>query len=291
MPSATSTTELVKEFTELQGVVGGLYARHQGEEEEVARAIYDQYKPTSMEGELPATLLGQLLSLADKADTLASCFSIGLIPKGSSDPFALRRAAQGIVRILAEGEATLSLEAFYGEDASLLEFFKDRVRYYYRDVRGYSYDEVSAAMAAGFHDLKDTGSRLQALHEVRPTENFEPIAASFKRIKNILKQAGFAGGEGVDSGLLVEEAERTLHKEFLRVRDGVQRMREEGDYRGALEAIASLRPPVDAFLTTFLSTPATKTSGGTGLICYISCSRSFRPSPTSPRSLPGDFGR
>ncbi|MDZ7638506.1 MAG: glycine--tRNA ligase subunit beta [Bryobacterales bacterium] len=147
----------------------------------------DEYKPASMEGELPATLLGQLLSLADKADTLASCFSIGLIPKGSSDPFALRRAAQGIVRILAEGEAALSLEAFYGEDASLLEFFKDRVRYYYRDVRGYSYDEVSAAMAAGFHDLKDTGSRLQALREVRPTKNFEPIAANFKRIQNILE--------------------------------------------------------------------------------------------------------
>ena len=245
------TTELVKEFTELQGVVGGLYARHQGESEDVARAIYDQYKPVSMEGELPATLLGQLLSLADKADTLASCFSIGLIPKGSSDPFALRRAAQGVVRILAEGGATLSLDAFHGNDAALTEFFKDRVRYYYRDVRGFSYDEVSAVMTAGFTDLKDVESRLVALREARPTENFEPIAASFKRIKNILKQAEFSGGT-VAPDLLAEEAERTLHNEFLRVRDGVHRMREEGNYRGALAAIASLRPAVDAFFDQVL---------------------------------------
>ncbi|MCC7342097.1 MAG: glycine--tRNA ligase subunit beta [Bryobacterales bacterium] len=245
------TTELVKEFTELQGVVGGLYARHQGETEGVARAIYDQYKPVSMEGEIPSTPAGQLLSLADKADTLASCFSIGLIPKGSSDPFALRRAAQGVVKILAEGEATLPLDAFHGGDAALAEFFKDRIRYYYRDVRGFAYDEVSAVMAAGFADLKDAGSRLAALREVRPTENFEPIAASFKRIKNILKQAGFEGG-AVDSELLAEAAERALYNEFLRVREGVRRMREEANYRGALAEIAGLRPVVDAFFDQVL---------------------------------------
>ncbi|MCZ2156437.1 MAG: glycine--tRNA ligase subunit beta [Bryobacterales bacterium] len=245
------TTELVKEFTELQGVVGGLYARHQGEPEEVARAIYDQYKPVSMESEIPATLLGQLLSLADKADTLASCFSIGLIPKGSSDPFALRRAAQGIVRILAEGEATFPLSAFCGSDSALHEFFKDRVRHYFRDVRGYAQDEVSAVMAAGFVDLKDVARRLDAVRDVRPTENFEPIAASFKRIQNILRQAEFAGG-AVSDELLHEDAERALHQEFLRVRDGVRCMREEGNYRGALAEIASLRPAVDAFFDQVL---------------------------------------
>lgn len=245
------TTELVKEFSELQGVVGGLYARHQGEPEDVARAIYDQYKPVSMDGELPATMLGQLLSLADKADTLASCFSIGLIPKGSSDPFALRRAAQGIVRILAEGDADLSLDLFHGDDAALTEFFKDRVRYYFRDVQGFSYDEVNAVMAAGFANLKDVGSRLSALREVRPTENFEPIAASFKRITNILRQAEFSGGV-VAADLLVEESERTLHNEFLRVRESVHRLREAGNYRGALEEIASLRPSVDAFFDQVL---------------------------------------
>jgi glycyl-tRNA synthetase beta chain len=240
------TTELVKEFTELQGVIGGLYARHQGEPEEVARAIYDHYKPLSMDAEIPATLTGQLLSLADKADTLASCFSVGMIPKGSSDPFALRRAAQGVVRILAEGEAKLSLEAFYGKDANLMEFFKDRVRYYYRDVRGYAYDEVNAVMAAGFTDLKDMGDRLVALKKVRPTADFEPIAASFKRIKNILRQAEFEAGSVSDT-LLAEKAERQLYLEFLRVRGQVQQLRAARDYDGALGAIASLRPAVDGF--------------------------------------------
>ncbi len=245
------TTELVKEFTELQGVVGGLYARHQGEAPEVARAIYDQYKPVSMEAEIPSTLTGQLLSLADKADTLAGCFSIGLIPKGSSDPFALRRAAQGIVRILAEGEAKLSLEAFYGKDATLMEFFKDRVRYYYRDVRGFAYDEVNAVMAAGFADLMDVGQRLKALKKVRVGKDFEPIAASFKRIKNILRQAEFAGGAVLES-LLVESAEQALHAELQRVRDVVRIRRTGGDYDGALEAIASLRPAIDAFFDQVL---------------------------------------
>ncbi len=245
------TTELVKEFTELQGVVGGLYARRQGEDETVARAIYDQYKPASMEGEIPATLLGQLLSLADKADTLASCFSIGLIPKGSSDPFALRRAAQGIVRILAEGEAAFSLHAFCEEDAALHEFFKDRVRHYFRDVRGFAHDEVSAVMAAGFADLKDVAKRLEAVREIRPTKNFEPIAAGFKRIQNILRQAAFEGGV-ISTELLIEEAERALHNEFLRARDGVRRMREEGNYQGALAEIAGLRPAVDAFFDQVL---------------------------------------
>lgn len=245
------TTELVKEFTELQGVVGGLYARHQGESPEVAQAIYDQYKPVSMEAEIPSTLVGQLLSLADKADTLAGCFSIGLVPKGSSDPFALRRAAQGIVRILAEGEAKLSLEAFYGKDATLMEFFKDRVRYYYRDVRGFAYDEVNAVMAAGFADLMDVGHRLRALRKVRLGKDFEPIAASFKRIKNILRQAEFAGGVVADA-LLVEAAERSLYQDFGRVRDEVRTRRATGDYDGALEAIASLRPAVDAFFDQVL---------------------------------------
>jgi glycyl-tRNA synthetase beta chain len=245
------TTELVKEFTELQGVVGGLYARHQGESNEIAKAIYDQYKPTSMEDAIPSTLLGQLLSLADKADTLSSCFSIGLIPKGSSDPFALRRAAQGIVRIVAEGECAISLNDLYGDDAALQDFFKDRVRYYFRDVKGFAYDEVNAVMAAGFADLKDVAKRLDALRSVRPTENFEPIAASFKRIKNILRQAEFSGG-AVDQALLAEKEEQDLYREFLGVRDRVQQLRAGGDYHGALAAIAGLRPAVDAFFDKVL---------------------------------------
>ena len=142
------TTELVKEFTELQGVVGGLYARVQGEAEPVWQAIYDQYKPESMEDSIPRNRTGQIVSLADKLDTLRGCFRVGLIPSGSRDPFALRRAAQGVVKILVEGRLELPLLDLLGGDAELKSFFEDRVRFYFRDIRGFAYDEVNAAMAA-----------------------------------------------------------------------------------------------------------------------------------------------
>ena len=185
------TTDMVKELTELQGVMGGLYAREQGEPEEVWRAIYEHYKPESMEDAIPATPAGRLLSLADKLDTLQGCFKIGLVPTGSKDPLALRRAAQGVVKILVEGRLSLSLSKLADGDQGLLDFLLDRVRYYFKDIRGYRYDEVNAVLAAGHDNLPDVESRLAAIQAVRPTENFEPLAASFKRIKNILRQADF----------------------------------------------------------------------------------------------------
>src|SRR5207237_8147963 len=133
--------ELVKEFTELQGVIGGLYARAQGEPEAVASAIYEHYKPVSMEDSIPSTAAGQLLSIADKLDTLRGCFKVGLIPSGSKDPFALRRAAQGVVRVLVEGRLRLPVRSLLGGDAQLEDFFLDRVGYYFRDIRGFQYDE------------------------------------------------------------------------------------------------------------------------------------------------------
>jgi len=189
------TTDMVKELTELQGVMGGLYAREQGEPEEVWRAIYEHYKPESMEDAIPATPAGRLLSLADKLDTLQGCFKIGLVPTGSKDPLALRRAAQGVVKILVEGKLSLSLSKLADGDQALLEFLLDRVRYYFKDIRGFRYDEVNAVLAAGHDNLPDVESRLEAIQAVRPTENFEPLAASFKRIKNILRQAEFTPGQ------------------------------------------------------------------------------------------------
>ncbi len=233
------TTELVKEFTELQGVVGGLYAKFQGESEAVASAIYEHYKPVSMEDTIPSTAAGRLVSLADKLDTLRGCFGIGMAPKGSSDPFALRRAAQGVVKILVEGNQPLSLVKLTGGDTQLVEFFRDRIDYYFREVRGYPYDEVRAAMAAGFDVLPDLERRLEALHIVRPTENFEPVAASFKRIKNILRQAGFPQGT-VDESLLEAGPERDLY-------DAVARVAGEN-----LAEIASLRPVVDRYFDKVL---------------------------------------
>jgi glycyl-tRNA synthetase beta chain len=242
------TTEMVKEFTELQGVVGGLYAKAQGESEEVWRAIYDQYKPSSMEDALPATLSGRLLSLADKLDTLRGCFAIGLIPTGSKDPFALRRAAQGVVRILVEGKLELPLGELTGGDAQLGEFLLDRVKYYFREVRGFRYDEVNAVLASGWGNLVDVEARLAALQAVRPTQNFEPLAASFKRIQNILRQAEFQGGNACRENLLEPGPEQQLYNEFRRVRD----IARQSEYPAVLEAIASLRPAIDLFFDKVL---------------------------------------
>jgi glycyl-tRNA synthetase beta chain len=246
------TTDMVKEFTELQGVVGGLYARAQGEPESVARAIYDHYKPTSMEGEIPSTSEGRIVALADKVDTLRGCFGIGLIPSGSKDPFALRRAAQGVVKILVEGNINLSLNKLSAGNAELKEFILDRIRYYFKDVRGFAYDEVTAVLAAGSDDLPDIAKRLSAIQAVRRTPDFEPLAASFKRIKNILRQAGRDAAGNVDAALLEGGPEADLHKAFEKTRYQVNTLRDLGDYSAALSAIASLRPQVDTFFDKVL---------------------------------------
>ncbi len=242
------TTEMVKEFTELQGVVGGLYAKAQGESEATANAIYDHYKPVSMEDSIPRTRAGQLLSLADKADTLRGCFGIGLIPSGSKDPFALRRAAQGIVKILVEGEWKISLSQLCGGDSKLREFFLDRVRYYFQDLRGFAYDEVNAVLAAGVEDLQDVLARLEAIQAVRSSADFEALAASFKRIKNILEQAKFQPAGPLQTSLLEEGAERNLGEAFRQVQAAAKGQ----SYGKALGLMASLRPAVDAFFDKVL---------------------------------------
>lgn len=241
-------TEMVKEFTELEGVVGGLYASAQGEPEAVAKAIYDHYKPAGMEDAIPSTAEGRIVALADKIDTLRGCFAIGMIPSGSKDPFALRRAAQGIVKILVEGGIQFPLAKVAAGDAALSEFLVDRVRYYFRDVRGYAYDEVNAVLTAGCDDLPDVAERLAALQAVRPTEHFEPLAASFKRIKNILRQADFYEGGAVNEALLEGGPERELHDGFRHVRDTIQSLA----YQAALEEIARIRPRVDLFFDKVL---------------------------------------
>lgn len=242
------TTEMVKEFTDLQGVIGGLYAKAQGEPEPVWRAIYEHYKPLSMEDSIPATADGRIVALADKLDTLRECFRIGLIPSGSKDPFALRRAAQGVVKILVEGRLPLPVKKLLGENSQLEEFFVDRVKYYFKEIRGFRYDEVNAVLASGYETLSDVEDRLAALKAVRPTENFEPLAASFKRIQNILRQAGFSGGGVVEPSLLEAGPERDLYREFQRVSAAAR----GSEYLPALEAVASLRPAIDRFFDKVL---------------------------------------
>jgi len=241
---ADLTTEMVKEFTDLQGIVGGLYARVQGAPEPVAQAIYEHYKPLSMEDSIPSTKAGQALSVADKLDTLRSCFAVGLIPSGSKDPFALRRAAQGVVKILAEGEVTVSLDSFCESDDRLKTFFRERLDYYCREVKGYAYDEVNAVLAAGFSDVKDVLSKLAAIREVRPTENFEPLAAAFKRIQNILEKAGSIDAGDVDESKLLD-VERVLLGH-------VRTLPDSGSYPSRLLAMATIRPHVDQFFDQVL---------------------------------------
>ena len=217
------TTELVKEFTELQGVVGGLYARAQGEPEPVWQAIYDHYKPESMDDAIPRNATGRIVALADKLDTLRGCFAVGLIPTGSRDPFALRRAAQGVVRILVEGKTDIDLEPLLRDAAEnaqpLADFIEDRIRYYFKEVRGFKYDEVNAAMAAGWSRLAELEGRLIRIQSLRSSPDFEPLAASFKRIRNILEQQKFTSANAgeIDQRLLQDGPERELYDEYLHI--------------------------------------------------------------------------
>jgi glycyl-tRNA synthetase beta chain len=251
------TAELVKEFTELQGEIGGLYARHQGLGDAVADAIYDHYRPLSTDSRIPRTPEGQLLALADKADSIAGMFSLGLEPTGSKDPFALRRAANGIVKILAESNLPLILrevvEATGAEREVLVKmhsFFAERCEFYLREVREQAYDVVKAVLSAGSEDIRDAATRADAVTAVRDSEDFAAVSAAFKRMKNILAQAtekGIAASPAVDESLLTDPTELSLHKDAAEIADRVSHLRKAKEYIGALETIATLRPQVDAF--------------------------------------------
>jgi glycyl-tRNA synthetase beta chain len=249
------TAELVKEFTELQGVVGGLYARAQGLGGTVADAVYWQYSPAAMDDPIPPTVEGQILGIVDRFQTIAAMFGIGLEPTGSKDPFGLRRAANGIVKILAESNLPLTLSdiekaASNGQRAKLATFFRERVEFYLRDVRGFAYDVVNAVLAAGFDDVRDAIARAEALSEVRGSDDFAAISAAFKRMKNIVRQARERSeepSESVQSGALAEAAERGLFDHAAKLAPSVEKLRAARGYRPALEQIATLRPHVDLF--------------------------------------------
>ena len=279
------TTELVKEFTELQGIVGGLYARVQQLDRDlasdahrlIAQAIYDHYKPESMEDSVPVTIEGAVLSIADKADSIAGMFALGLQPSGSKDPFALRRQANGIVKTIAEHKLPLSIEHLFQDSlagyagseaekkfgpkfasaqsrAEVLQaieaFFRERLEFYLRDVLGFAYDVVNAVLAAGTDDVVDAVARAQAVAKVRPSPDFESISIAFKRMKNILRQAHEAGSEPAAEfhpGALKEPAEVNLAELIPATAQRVRELRAEKNYEPALVEISRLRPAVDTF--------------------------------------------
>jgi glycyl-tRNA synthetase beta chain len=255
LAKADLTTELVKEFTELQGVIGGLYAKAQGLGEKVGDAIYSQYMPASIEDAIPSTAEGQLLGLADRIQTITAMFGIGNAPTGSKDPFALRRAANSIVKILAESELPLTLSdvltACGAEGTNrdqVAAFLRERLHFYLKDVRGFAYDVVNAVLAANADDVRDAIARAEALTAARESEDFAAISAAFKRIKNILRQAEekkFALGSVKDVTLSAEA--QKLADESAALAPKVATLRQERAYGEALALIATLRPAVDAF--------------------------------------------
>lgn len=257
------TTELVKEFTELQGIVGGLYARAQGVSATASAAIYDQYRPQGMEDHVPATIEGALLAISDKADTVSGMFGLGVEPTGSKDPFALRRAANGIVKILAETELPITLRTIADAAAEgrpevaarVQSFFAERVEFYLREARGYAYDVVKAVLAAGFEDVRGASDRAAAVSSVRAEtadqgSDFSAVSAAFKRMKNILSQARekkLDVPDAVDTSLLLEPAEIALEERSADLAQQTESLRKKGAYREAIQMIAGLRPQVDSF--------------------------------------------
>ncbi|MFZ0963711.1 MAG: glycine--tRNA ligase subunit beta [Terriglobia bacterium] len=265
------TAQMVQEFTELQGVVGGLYARAQGEPEEVAVAIYDHYLPLGAEGASPRTLAGAVVSVADKVDSVVAGFAAGHEPTGSSDPYALRRQANGIIKVLLENKFPTSLREVVNKAiealdiqwrkpreearARVLDFLAERLRYYLESVRGFRYDTVRAVVAAGADQPADAQARAEAMEVLRGGEDFEALSAAAKRTRNILTKSATASdwqaGE-VAHELLREPQEKDLHEAFGRIAGAVADRLATRDYRGALEAISTLRPVVDRFFDKVL---------------------------------------
>jgi glycyl-tRNA synthetase beta chain len=258
------TTEMVKEFTSLQGIIGGVYAREDGHPEEVWQAVYDQYLPTSTEDLMPRGIVGQIVSLADRVDSLAGMFGAGFVPTGSKDPFGLRRAAQGAVRIVLECELDLDLLqatehalGLYGEqiDSSVEEsvsalrpFLADRVRYLL-GREGFAYDEIEAALAAEDRDLPALRRRVMALHDVRDQDDFLDVVLAAKRIANIVR--GTEAHE-VDEKLFVEAAEKELAVEAEALQSALDGFEETDDYRGALASISGFAAALDRFFVDVL---------------------------------------
>jgi glycyl-tRNA synthetase beta chain len=272
------TTELVKEFTELQGIVGGLYARVQQLDTSlpeatrlaIADAIYDHYKPESTDDSVPRSLEAAVLSIGDKADTIAGMFALGLVPSGSKDPFALRRQANGIVKVIAEKKLPLRLrelmqdartgyqksqaEKRFVDDQKYLEsietFFRERLEFYLRDVCGYAYDVVKSVLGADSDDVVDVLARAEAVKRVLHMPEFQAIGAACKRMRNILRQAdekGIAPATSAEALPDSAQEEKDLFTYLQQSGAKVEDYRKKKEYLPALQLLATAREPVDKF--------------------------------------------
>ncbi len=280
LSKADLLTGMVNEFPELQGIMGGFYAKHDGLAEDVAHAIEDHYKPRFAGDGLPRNMVGVCVALADKLEALAGMFGIGQIPTGDKDPFALRRHALGVIRILIEKELPLSLDALLEQasrtfgrritDASgtLSDFIYERLRHYFSmesfdeeaiasgrriylnnatDRLGFSPQQIDAVLALRPQRLDDIKKRLGAVRAFASLPEAESLAATNKRVGNILKKAGISMAGKADAALLQVPAEHALHQALTRVVPQADVAFAAGDYSGSLRLLAALKQPVDDF--------------------------------------------
>ncbi|OGS03776.1 MAG: glycine--tRNA ligase subunit beta [Elusimicrobia bacterium RIFOXYA1_FULL_47_7] len=264
LSKADLVTEMVFEYPELQGIMGRIYAAQDELSKEVSRGIEEHYWPISGDSKLPVSDAGCIVSIADKIDTLAADFSIGLVPSGSQDPYGLRRMATGVLRIIVKKKLNISLgelvEKAFGvlpenirnsvsAKAQLLEFMKQRLENML-EAQGFKFDEVRSVLATGFDDINDVQRRLEALKKMRQEADFAALAAAFKRASNILKQAqkmSIAVPSEVSRELMKEEAESALYSSVVRIREEIISLIENKEYAAVMQKMVSLKPDVDKF--------------------------------------------
>jgi glycyl-tRNA synthetase beta chain len=257
---ADLVTGMVGEFPKLQGIVGREYARLSGEKIEVAEVIYEHYLPGFAGDRLPSSPVGDIVSMADRLDTIVGCFSVGLVPTGTADPFGLRRHALGIIRIILEKEYPLSLVGLIEESGSLLkekmersfsevrqevlDFFRIRYQNFLLD-KGYPFDVIEAAISISFDELLDVQHRIDALREAKEWQDFQSIVIGFKRAMNILKGATYKGE--VNPSLFTESSEKNLYRSFFKAKERINSHLNKRDYPSALLEMTQMRKPIDDF--------------------------------------------
>jgi glycyl-tRNA synthetase beta chain len=263
-------TDMVKEFTDLQGIMGGLYAKAEGLPVSVSDAIYEHYRPSTLDDSSPQTLAGAILSVADKLDSVVGAFSIGQVPTGSKDPLALRRQTLGLIKVLLDKQISLSLEKIFFRSFALFRrkatrtrdetwqdvaaFIKDRLRFIFRE-QGFRYDEINSVVEISFDNPHDCLERLRAIASIRSGADFEAVAQGFKRIKNILSKPDLDVSTAlrpIDLSLFESDEERSLAAAVRSVQPKVRSAVRARTYVRAFELMASLRPSIDLFFDKVL---------------------------------------
>jgi len=257
---ADLVTGMVGEFPKLQGIVGREYARLSGERPEVSKAIYEHYLPRFAGDRLPSSPVGDIVSIADKMDTIVGCFGVGLVPTGTADPFGLRRQALGIIRIILEKKYPLSLAELIEESESqlkekmerdisevkeeVLDFFRVRYQNFLMD-KGYPFDVIEAVISPSFDELLDVQHRIDALRAAREWKDFESIVIGFKRAINILK--GSPARKEMNASLFSESVEKNLYQSFLKAKERIELHLNKKDYESALLEMTQMKRPIDEF--------------------------------------------